>query len=87
MGVVQGHGDAVSSLTFSPDGQWMVSGSLDSTIRLWSLEDQGATIIPLFILGGHTGSVNSVEFSPKGALIASGSSDSTVRLWEIPEEE
>ena len=87
MGVVQGHGDAVSSLTFSPDGQWMVSGSLDSTIRLWSLEDQGATIIPLFILGGHTGSVNSVAFSPKGALIASGSSDSTVRLWEIPEEE
>lgn len=87
MGVVQGHGDAVSSLTFSLDDHWMASGSLDSTIRLWSLEDQGATIIPLFILGGHTGSVNSVAFSPKGALIASGSSDSTVRLWEIPEEE
>ena len=30
-----GHSDQVSSVAFSADGQWVMSGSNDKTIRLW----------------------------------------------------
>lgn len=31
----EGHQAAVTSLAFSPDGKWLVSGSLDATVRFW----------------------------------------------------
>ena len=33
-----GHSDYVLSVTFSPDGKRIVSGSYDHTIRIWDLE-------------------------------------------------
>ena len=32
---VRGHSELVSSVAFSADGQWVMSGSYDKTIRLW----------------------------------------------------
>ena len=32
---VRGHSDLLSSVAFSADGQWVMSGSYDKTIRLW----------------------------------------------------
>lgn len=33
-----GHSDSIVSVDISPDGKYMVSGSLDKTIRLWDIE-------------------------------------------------
>jgi WD40 repeat protein len=76
---LKGHTGWVNSVSFSPDGSKLASGSSDGTIRLWDIE----TMKSIATLKGHTGWVNSVSFSPDGSKLASGSSDGTIRLWDV----
>ena len=75
----KGHTDSVNSVSFSPDGSTIASGSDDDTVRLWDVN----TGTHIKTLTGHTDLVRSVSFSPDGSTIASGSDDDTVRLWDV----
>ncbi len=77
--VLRGHTDTVWSVTFSPDGQTLASGSSDDTIRLWDV----ATGAERHTIMGPRGDVRSVAFSPDGQTLASRSSDDTIRLWDV----
>jgi len=35
--VLRGHGHDVSGVAFAPDGKWLVSSSIDGTVRRWQL--------------------------------------------------
>ena len=76
--LLRGHRASVFSVAFSPDGQRVVSGSRDGTMRLWDTQTGNPIGEPL---EGHTDSVLSVAFSPDGQLVISGSSDRTIRVW------
>jgi WD40 repeat protein len=77
--VYRGHQDAVTTVVFSHDGQRLLSGSEDKTLRLWDMQTERE----LVCLRGHEGAVNSVALSGDNRWALSGSSDRTVRLWDV----
>jgi len=96
--VLNGHRKAVSSLTFSPDGLMLVSGSRDTDVILWDIVAE----LGLARLRGHRDEVTGVAFvSPdipagpgseggagggaasRGALLVTCSKDTTVRVWDL----
>ncbi len=74
-----GHGDSVSAVAISPDGQRVVSGSLDNTLKVWNL----ATGEEERTLTGHGDSVNAVAISPDGQRVVSSSRDKTLKIWKL----
>ena len=76
---LEGHGSAVYSVAFSPNGERLVSGSFDGTLRLWDAQTGNPLGEPL---EGHGSAVYSVAFSPNGERLVSGSFDGTLRLWD-----
>ena len=79
MAVLSEHTDEVESLAFSLDGTSLVSGSRDSTLKLWDVQTGG--VVKTF--HGHAKCVSSVSISADCTMIASGSWDKTIRLWDI----
>ncbi len=74
-----GHGDAVTSVAISPDGQLLASGSADQTIKLWDFNSKSNIVT----LKAHAGAVNTLAFSPDGTKLASGGADKAVKLWDV----
>ena len=74
-----GHAMGVDAMAFSPDGNWLASGSVDNTVKLWEV----STGREVRTLAGHTRGVKNVAFSRDGRLLASGALDKSVRLWDV----
>ena len=79
VGTLQGHSRDVMSVSFSPDGTKVASGSDDNMVKLWDVTSGEC----LQTLEGHSSFVTSVSFSPDGTKVASGSGDETVKLWDV----
>lgn len=72
------HNGQVSTVAFSFDGKYVVSGSYDETLVIW--EATTGKVISNMI---HNGPVNYAAFSPNGEYMISGSEDGTARVWEV----
>ncbi|KAL7666146.1 Uncharacterized protein ABC855_g1740 [[Candida] zeylanoides] len=69
----------VTCLAFFPSGQVILSGSLDMTIKVWSVADGTNPRT----MAGHTAAVTCVELlGATGRNFLSGARDGSVRLWE-----
>ncbi|MEK6325278.1 MAG: DUF4062 domain-containing protein [Acidobacteriota bacterium] len=77
--VFTGHTRWVTSVAWVPDGQRIVSGARDKTVRVWDVESSKE----LACFRGHDRPVTSVACSADCSRVASGSEDKTVRVWDI----
>lgn len=76
---LHGHPGEIRSLTFSPDGRVLVSGSEDAVVRFWDAQTGSL----LKALTGHSEPVRVVTFTPDGKRLASASEDETLKIWDV----
>ena len=73
------HVAPVYSISFSPDGAFIISGGRDEIGRIWDVST--GQMIHALQVAGHSQWIRAVTCSPDGQLVATGSNDTTVRLW------
>ncbi|ORY08146.1 Utp21-domain-containing protein [Basidiobolus meristosporus CBS 931.73] len=72
-----GHRNRITDIAFSPDGRWIVSASLDGSVRTWDLPT--GHLVDLFTVE-HI--VTSLSFSPTGDFLATSHVDNVgIFLW------
>ena len=76
--VLSGHTQSVRSL--SGYGNIIISGSYDSTVRVWDLLDNGRC---KHVLQGHQDRVYSTAIDFERKVCFSGSMDSTINIWNF----
>jgi WD40 repeat protein len=70
------HHHEVMAIRFSPNDSLIISGSVDSTIKIRNLAT-GKTVRTI----NHPGSITYLDISNDGKFIVTGSYDSIVRIW------
>ncbi len=76
---IEGHFGPVYAIAISPDGLTLVSGSQDTTIKIWAIETGDL----LHTLTDHRGPVRSLALTPDGQTLISGAADATIKIWDL----
>jgi WD40 repeat protein len=79
--VLPKHRYSVNSVSWSPDGRWIATGSGDSSVRVWDARTGQLEAR----LVGHTGVVITVDWASDSRRLVSGGGDGTARVWEFSE--
>ena len=59
---LQGHSAEIVSLCFNADGNRLLTGSFDSTAKIWDVSEESENIgAHVWTLAGHKGEISSVE--------------------------
>jgi ribosome assembly protein 4 len=74
---IQGHTEAILTVSFSPEGRYLASGSGDTTTRLWDLTSES----PEFTLEGHKSHILAICWAPDSKKICTGCKSGQLRLW------
>lgn len=73
------HITKLSSVAFSPNGRYLLSGGKNRKLWLWNLKS--GKLVKTFV--GHSDIISSVAFSSDSQYAISGSRDRTVRIWNV----
>jgi hypothetical protein len=78
---LEGHGSPVTALAFTPDGQWLASGSESGSMRLWDAWT-GRVLATTKLPKGLP--VRALTVAPDGGHLAAAAGDGRLRLWRLP---
>ncbi|KAK0608266.1 hypothetical protein LWI29_028087 [Acer saccharum] len=78
---VRGHRNAVYCAILDRSGRYVITGSDDRLVKIWSME----TAYCLASCRGHEGDITDLAVSSNNALVASSSNDCIIRVWRLPD--
>ncbi|KAI3968727.1 hypothetical protein MKX01_028877 [Papaver californicum] len=78
---LRGHRDAVYCAIFDRSGRYLITGSDDRLVKIWSME----TGFCLASCRGHEGDITDLAVSSNNTLVASASNDYVIRVWRLPD--
>lgn len=84
---LEGHEDTITGLDISPCGSFVLSNSMDNTLRMWDTRAfvEGERETKRFV--GHSHNFEKAllrcAFNADGTRVGSGSADSCVYVWEV----
>jgi WD40 repeat protein len=71
----------VTSIAFSPDGQYLLTGSEDHTALLWQISDNAL----LWNSGDQGAAILDLDFSSQGGQFAIAQANGEVTIWSLVE--
>ena len=75
----QAHENSVFTLRFTPDGEWLMSGSRDARLKAWDVHSEYAKAGEVV---AHMYAINHIEFSPDGKHFVTCSMDKSIKVWD-----
>jgi len=75
------HSSPVRGVAYGPNGEQVITGSSDGTVRIWNLKTE-----QVIVSFEHRASVETVIYGPNGERVITGSSDGTARVWNLETE-
>ncbi|CAA3003798.1 bromodomain and WD repeat-containing 3 isoform X1 [Olea europaea subsp. europaea] len=78
---LRGHRDAVYCAILDHCGRYVITGSDDRLVKIWSME----TAFCLASCRGHEGDITDLSVSSNNAVVASASNDYSIRVWRLPD--
>jgi len=78
---LNGHDTWVHALTFSADGESLISGGCEGRMVWWPAAADMPQ--PVRQVPAHRGWIRALAVSPDGQFVASGGNDAAVRLWKV----
>ncbi|KAL1447977.1 hypothetical protein MTO96_006549 [Rhipicephalus appendiculatus] len=83
---MMGHLDTITGLSLSPDGSYILSNSMDNTLRIWDVRPFAPQERCVKILQGHMHNFEKnllrCAWSPDGSKVTAGSADRYVHIWD-----
>nr|CDS29015.1 U5 small nuclear ribonucleoprotein 40 kDa [Hymenolepis microstoma] len=84
---LNGHTDTVTGLALSPDGNFLLSNSMDNTLRIWDVRPYAPPERCTKILYGHMHTYEKnllrCAWSTDGQYVTCGSGDRYVHVWDV----
>ena len=79
----EAHKDEVGALAFTPDGNYLATGSRDRTVRLWRRKSDSFELL-LTLRSPAVGPVEQIAFTPDGQqLLTLTPNEYAVRAWHL----
>lgn len=72
------HDNSVFALSYTPDNNFLISGSRDARLKLW---DVNSAYRQANEVAAHLFAINHLTFSPSGEYFATASMDKSIKVW------
>ncbi len=76
------HGNSVFTVRYTPDTNFLMSGSRDARLKLWDVQ---AGYTPATEVVAHMYAINHIEFSPDSKHFVTCSMDKSIKVWDLRE--